>query len=1090
MFLKTFNQEHAVPGQIGRTGRRSLYLLLSAMLTLGLPSAVYAAAGAAVQTLQQQKGGLKGTVVDEKGEPVIGATVKIKGSGTGAITDLDGNFTISDVAKGATLEVTYIGYETQSVTVASTSQPLKIRLKESNTMLNDVEVVAYGTQKKVTVTGAISSIKGEELTKTPTSSVANVLAGQVSGLSSIQYSGEPGSDDATLYIRGKATFANDGATPLVQIDGVTREMSDFTQIDPNEIESISVLKDASATAVFGVQGANGVILVTTKRGKEGKANISFSSNESIIFPTKIVELANAYQYATYYNMAQMNDGVAADAVKFSPYLLERFQKHDDPIRFPDTNWTDYVMKNSSFQTQNNINISGGTKTVRYFVSAGMMTQGGMFKEFQSSYHNDFRYKRFNYRANLDMDVTKTTQITFSLSGKVDDARKPNTGNQSINTIFRNLYYTTPFSSPGIIDGKMINTSNSYTDLSAEQQLPFVGKNGLTSTNYYGTGAKQIGTNTLIVDLALNQKLDFITKGLSFKLKGAYNSWFNTTKTLNQPIATYIPVLKADGTIGYKKSGENEKVSYSESNPSPGRNWYFEASFSWARNFGKHHFSALALYNQRKEYYPGGDYDYIPRGLVGLVGRVTYDWNTRYMVEFNAGYNGSENFAPDRRFGFFPAGSVGWIASEESFWKPLKPIVSYFKVRATWGLVGNDKIGGYRFLYTPDMYGANITSGPNNGGYGYPFGGDGSSAFYNGAAELAKHNADVTWETAFKQNYGVDVNFFNDKLRTTFDYYFEKRRDILLTDGTFPGVLGFTVPMSNGGSVDSWGWELSARWADRIGKDFNYYAGVNLSYNQNKIIDRKEAPNDNTYQYSKGHRIGSRSLYKFYKYYYEGIEDDYQKEFGKPFPTHSVGYKDGKLKPGDATYVDLNGDGKIDTNDTAVGFDGSFTDDPQYTIGLNLGFNYKGWSFAMQWAGAWNVSRLLSDIFVQPFYANDDKTQGGLLIYQWNNSWTEDNPSQSSLYPRATFDNATNNYASSTLYEVNSSYLRLKSFSVAYDFDFPLMHKLKINTLQLSLSGYNMLTFTDFIYGDPETTASSAPSYPLTRSFALGIKLGF
>ena len=413
------------------------------------------------------------------------------------------------------------------------------------------------------------------------------------------------------------------------------------------------------------------------------------------------------------------------------------------------------------------------------------------------------------------------------------------------------------------------------------------------------------------------------------------------------------------------------------------------------------------------------------------------------------------------------------------------------MRATWGLVGNDKIGGYRFLYTPDMYGVNNNTAPNKGGYSFPFGPDGSGASYNGASELAKHNADVTWETAFKQNYGVDVNFFNDKLHTTFDYYYEKRRDILLTDGTFPGILGFTVPMSNGGSVDSWGWELSARWNDRIGKDFNYYVGMNLSYNQNEILDRKEAPNDNEYQYSKGHRIGARSLYKFYKFYYDGIEADYEKEFGKPFPKHTTGYKtQNELRPGDATYVDLNGDGVIDTNDTAVGLDGTYTDDPQYTIGLNMGFSYKNWDFAMQWAGAWNVSRLLGDIFVKPFTTNDGNNQGGLLIYQWENTWTEDNPSQNSLYPRATFANSSNNYASSTLYEVNSSYLRLKSFSIAYNFDFPLMKKLKLNTFQLSLSGYNVLTFTDFIYGDPETTASSAPSYPLTRSFALGLKLGF
>lgn len=1032
----------------------------------------------------QQTGTIKGTVVDSNGEAVIGASVVIVGQNAaqGTVTDFDGNF-ILDVKPGTKLKISYIGFETQTVVAKNGMQVI---MKEDNaTNLKAVEVVAYGVQKKVTVTGAISSIKGDELTKVPTSSVANVLAGAVSGISTIQYSGLPGEEGANqIYLRGKGTWGD--STPLIQIDGVTREMSDFTQMDPNDIESVSVLKDASATAVFGVQGANGVILITTKRGKEGKAKVSFTSTNSIVMPTKTVELANSYQYATFYNKAQMYDG--AESGVWSDYAIERFRTGDDPLRFPSTDWMDYIMKKSTFQTQNNVSITGGTNKVRYYVSAGFMTQGGLFKEYDQGYHNDFRYKRFNYRANVDMNVTKTTKVTLSLSGKLDDSSRPNSGGQTYNTIFRNIYYSTPFSSPGIVDGKVIALSNKSNGWNDDEQLAFVGGNGLTS--YYGTGAKYISSNSFVADVSLDQNLDFITKGLTFKLKGAYNSWYSVTKELTAEMPTYTPKLKEDGTIGYSKSTEPGPQSWSEGSPSPGRNWYFEASFNWQRDFGLHHLSALALYNQRKEYYPSS-YSSIPHGLVGVAARVTYDWNTRYLAEFNMGYNGSENFPENKRFGFFPAASLGWILSEEPFWKKVKPVVSYMKLRATWGLVGNDKPAtGGRFLYTPDSFSSPISNNPNRGGgYAYPFGGiTGNNV--NGIIESAKHNQNVTWEKSLKQNYGVDIYFLNDRFRTTFDYYYEKRSDILLSAGIYPSILGFTPPVGNAGKVNSWGYELTTRWQDKIGPDFRYWVGANLSYNQNEVIERMEAPQEEQYMYLKGHRIGSRKFYKFYKYYYDGIEADYEKEFGQPFPKHTTGVDNGVLKPGDATYVDMNGDGVIDSKDSAYGLSNSYTDDPEYTLGVNLGFSYKNWSFSMQWTSAWNTTRLLSDIFVKPFTDAAGANQGGLLIYQYENSWSEENPSQDALYPRPTFASAGNNYASSTLYEKDASYLRLKSFQLAYDFKFPWMQRIKLNTLQVSLSGYNVLTFTSYKWGDPESKVSNAPTYPLTRSFALGLKVGF
>ena len=391
--------------------------------------------------------------------------------------------------------------------------------------------------------------------------------------------------------------------------------------------------------------------------------------------------------------------------------------------------------------------------------------------------------------------------------------------------------------------------------------------------------------------------------------------------------------------------------------------------------------------------------------------------------------------------------------------------------------------GSVFLYTPDPYEVNNSGLPNrNGGYAYSFGIENGTASL-GARESSKNNANVGWETALKQNYGVDMNFFDDRLRTSVDYFQEHRKDILLIDGTAPGLLGFMVPYANLGEVKSWGWELSLNWNDKIGENFRYWATFNLSYNQNEILENKQAPQSYDYQYTKGRRIGARSQYVFFRYYDEQTPELYEKTFNRPYPEQIQ-----TLRNGDAVYVDLNGDRKIDTND--MSYDYGYTDDPEYMAGLTLGFSWKNWEVNTQWTGAWNVSRMISDVFRQPFYAAADASQGGLLAYHLDNTWTEENPSQSAKYPRATFDNRDNNYATSTLYEQDSKYLRLKTLQVAYNFNLPVMKKLGLNTFQLAFSGYNLWTLTPYLWGDPETRASNAPSYPLSKTYTLSLKLGF
>lgn len=763
-------------------------------------------------SLSAQSQQIKGTVVDEAGEPVIGASVLIQGAAAtqGTVTDFDGNFTLS-VKPNAKLSISYIGYKPQVVTAKN---GMKVTLKEDNAMLQAVEVVAYGTQKKVTMTGAISSVKSEDLVRTSVGSVNNVLGGQLSGVTTVQYSGEPGSDAAEIFVRGKATWGD--SAPLIQVDGVERSMAD---IDPNEIESVTVLKDASATAVFGVRGANGVVLITTKRGSEGKAKISVSTSWTALSPTKMVEQANSYEYANFYNQMSYNDYLQRANVavangkygsveeymadkdnaftpSFSAAIIQKFKDGSDPIRFPSTRWADYIMKDVTLQQQHNLNISGGTDRVKYFISAGYYSQDGLFKEFDRGYNYGYQYQRFNYRGNLDLKATKTTTLSFNVAGNVNDADKPYTG-QGSGGMIKNIYYATPFSSPGIVDGKMVYCTTDYSD---ELNLPFLGSSGMA---YYGNGFMQTNINKIQMDLVLDQKLDFITKGLSFKVKGAYNSSFIVNKEGDCGVATYNPLVQydeennviynADGTpyIVYRQNGNDTDPVY-KAKQGKARDWYLEGSFSYSRVFDKHTVNALLLYNQSKQYYYSGEsYPDVPRSYVGLVGRVTYDYANKYLAEFNVGYNGSENFAPGRRFGTFPAGSIGWIASEEKFWKPISKVVSFFKLRASWGLVGNDKTTEMiRFMYLADPFitgsgglMTNCLTKPYTDTYGYLFGNAQSGtepgiSGIAGAYEAIKNNPDIGWEKAFKQDYGFDMNFFDDRLRTTFDYYRENRTDIL------------------------------------------------------------------------------------------------------------------------------------------------------------------------------------------------------------------------------------------------------------------------------------------------------------------------
>ena len=998
---------------------------------------------------------VSGVVKDDTGEPVIGAGVLVKGTTLGTITDIDGHFSFRADDLNGVLVVSFVGMETQEIPMKGKGT-FYIVLKSSNTLLEEVQVVAYGAQKKVTLTGSISSVNTDELLKVPTASIGNMLSGVLSGVSSIQSSGQPGGDDPDVFIRGISTLNTMNAKPLYLVDGVERS---FFQIDPNEVENITILKDASSTAVFGVRGANGVIIVTTKRGKEGKAKINASFSYGIQTPTRMPEFVNSYDYATFLNEAYTNDGKDP---KFTPEAVEAFRTHSNPIIYPDTDWMELLFKSSAPQTQGNVNISGGTERVRYFISMGMLDQKGFFKNHDTRYDANFNFNRYNYRANLDIDFTKTTLVAINMGGRVEKRNFPRSGDD-INQLFRRIYWATPFSGPGIVDGKWIKGNSQY--------LPVGLSDGLG--NIYGRGYGSKTTNVVNLDLALTQKLDFITKGLQFKIKVAYNSGYDHTKERATSIESYQPWYRKDVTwmehpagsdpneVVYIQDGEAGLISYAESF-GKSRDWYAEASFDWKRDFGLHHLSALALYNQSKTYYPDSDYPGIPRGYVGLVGRVTYDYDNKYLIEGNVGYNGSENFAPGNRYGFFPAVSGGWVLTQEEFLKD-NPVVNFLKIRASYGIVGNDRYHPYgtgfmdRFFYLSNSY--FIVSG-------YQFGT--GTSWSPGAYEKSFGNSGLSWEKSAKQNYGIDFSLFNQKLSGSIDYFYEKRTDILAKASTDPIIHAMSLPVLNLGIVSNKGVELNLKWNHKI-NSFRYWTNLNVSYAKNKIVYQDEVPSEYTYTLKTGHPVGQPFGLKVRGFYYEGMED---------VADHSY-----VLKEGDVVYEDLNHDGKIDDNDkTAIGY-------PSYPLlnaGLTLGFEYKGFDFSMLWVGATKTSRVLEETFRKPLGETYDRS---LMSHQFTDRWTPETAATAKL-PRATIDGVKNNYRDSELWVKDASYLRLKNIEIGYNFRLPFMPKIGMEKMRVFMTGYNLLTFDKLKISDPESMSSGVPQYPVMRVINFGLNVSF
>ena len=1039
----------------------------------------------------------KGKVVDDRtSEPLVGATVKVKGSTIGTITDIDGNFAldIPDNISPIVFEVSYMGYASKEAAPAKTTG-FTIRLAEDSQTLEEVQIIAYGKQSKMSVTAAISSIDTKELLKSPSGSVANALSGAVTGLSSIQPSGQPGAENPSIYIRGTGSLSDELSKPLILVDGVERS---FFQMDSHEIESITVLKDAASTAVFGVRGANGVVLVTTRRGVSGKPVISLNSSFGLTQALRNLKGVDSYTYATLYNEAQLSDNpsLTESQLGFSPFVIDMFRTNEDPIMFPNVDWNDYLFKNLAWQTQHNLTLSGGGERFRYFVSLGYLLQDGMLKQLGESYDPNYQYKRFNYRSNVDIDITKSTLLKVNIGGHVGAKREPRT-----DELWRKVLWSTPFSSPGIVDGKLI--SNIYSN-----RYISIGERSCPLDYYYNYGYNVDTDNVLNLDLALEQKLDFITPGLSMNIKGAYNTNYNVkaSRTPSGADSMCTPIYlgsietpgmdfwdpRFDRTIVYQTdgvSGLHEQMSYGEE-VGRGRNWYGEFSLNYSRSFGDHDVSALFLYNQSKKYYPETKIDGkvfymdIPTAYVGYVGRMTYAYKKRYMVDLNAGYNGSENFAPDKRFGFFPAVSAGWILSEEKFMKKQK-VIDFLKLRASYGIVGNDKMENARFLYMAGAWSGYNTVAKGQGSW--QFGIDGGTGLLPDAKENTMGNPDVTWEKVAKQNYGIDLKMFDSRLSLTADVFFEKRKDILSTRNTLPAITDINLPKINLGKVNNHGYELSLGWNDRAGK-VDYWLKANVSYAKNKIIYMDEVVPNEPYMAETGRSTGLTYGYIFDRFLQK---DDFdadgnlkKDENGRQIlPQMALGTP----RPGDALFKDLNGDGVINGDDkTRFGY----AERPDYVFGFLGGLKWKNFEFSMQWTAAMNASRILDGEYRNAFGSTNSRM---LLKFLADGRWTEENPN--SRFPRLTFMNKSHYLQTSDLWLMNGSYLRLKTAEISYTLpqkDF--LKKVGIESVRFYCNGYNLLTlFSDLndIDIDPEgVTDGGNNNYPNIRIYNFGVNISF
>ncbi|WP_080905463.1 TonB-dependent receptor [Parabacteroides sp. Marseille-P3160] len=1056
--------------------RGNVILSLLLLINIGLLSAKVIPD---TQKDSQTKYIVSGNVSDRGGNPLISVSIVEKGSVNTSLSDMDGNYSIAVSSSSAILVFKYIGFVQKEILVKE-AKKIDVVLEEDIQSLQEVVVVGYGTQKKESITGAISSVSVTDIKRSSAPRLENALAGRISGLSIMQSGGgQPGKDGATMFLRGAAT--TNGTSPLIMIDGVPRD--NISTIDPNEVESISVLKDASATAVFGVRGANGVLMITTRRGQEGKAKLNISAEQSFTSFTRTPERLHSVEYLNMRNQALKNDGLSP---AFSEEIIAKYENPligldpNDPdysqkalerqYMYPDHNYYDELIKEYTPQTRINANISGGTKKVSYFMNAGYIHQGGNLNTEPKSflgYDPSSKMDRYSFRANLDYKISKTLTSYLNIGTYIEKVNMPYVGGMygdDSNWMMRDLLYQattilpitpgpTTIAGYGIEPNLVVDPG--YLDRSAFEVMNRRGYQNETRANLNSTFGLNWDLSTII------------TPGLSIKGMISYDSYAYTRLQGGKTEKLYLADVNYDtDELSYAVKRQDANLLSMSRNAASQYNINLQGSINYDRIFGKHHVGAMFLAQRDNWEKTNGD---LPYNMVGMAGRATYNYDSRYFAEVNLGYNGSEQFAPSTRFGFFPAFSVGWVLSNEAFFKD-NDFITFLKLRFSNGRVGNDKMGDSRFLYLD-----NITMG--NGPLG-------SLGLGKGVSQGLLGNYNLSWEVADKRNYGVDFQLLKD-LSGSFDIFTENRSKILRTRQSVPSFQGVSlsnIPKANIGKIDNRGYEIELSYSKAFNKDLSFIFKGNYGYNKNIIKFVDEPIRDETYAYryrTTGYSIGQNWGYLI----------DWDSE-GKGYWTSEeeiknsgLTYDFGSPRVGDFKYKDVNGDEVINDKDVSpVGYSSTV---PRINYGLNLSVNYKDFDFSIFFQGVGKYSRQYSS---QNVYEN---IKEGTYYGYHKQAWTLERyqNGEKITYP-ALSTQTTVNHVANDFFIMDCSFIRLKNMEIGYTLPKYILKPIGISSLRVYLSGQNLITW-DHMRADHLDPEKVDPiGYPITKMMNFGLNINF
>lgn len=1012
------------------------------------------------QSVSQKKRLLQGLVKDEQGNPIIGASIQLKNTGTGVITDLDGLFQIQVTDKNSVIVISYIGYVTQEISVGDRSS-ITVQLKEDTKSLEEVVVTAFGaTQKKETMVGSIQQVRPAEL-KVPSSSLSTSFAGRMAGVIAIQRSGQPGADGADFWIRGKSTFG-DATGVLIVLDGVEISSSDLNALDPEVIESFSILKDATATAMYGTRGANGVMIVTTKSGQDLlKPIINFRLETSMSQLTSVPEMVGGVDYMKLYNEALTTRGITTGL--YDDTKIRATEQGLNPLVYPNVDWYNEMFNKNAFAQRFNFNIRGGKKAVTYFMSASVKHDAGNLKSLSKdyfSYNNNINVMRYDFVNNLSIKATNTTKISLGLNVSLRDWKGPSAG---VDGIFSMSREASPVDFPIVYPAR--NDKEIYTLWGGMS-------GGIYNNGYrnpvaeYVVGYKKQFASTVNANIRLDQDLKMVTKGLKLHVLASFKNW-SKTKTTRKAGYNQFEIdqyNEATGEYTLSRVGNEQKTALNTEGAATGdRRIFIQAYLDYKRKFGVHDVNAMLLYNQDQldNNKPDNLLSSLPRRKQGIAARLSYAYDDRYLAEVNFGYNGSENFAKNNRFGFFPSIALGYNISQEKFWESISNVISHFKLRGSYGLVGNDGINE-RYAYLEDIVLSSdkwkYTTGVNQ------------NVNLQGPVWNRYYNPNLTWEVGKKLNVGFDMQLFH-QVNLNFDVFKEIRSKIYMQKvNTLPDFIGTgeTKIYENSGKMKNVGFDIALDYNKQITKDFFLSFKGTLTYAHNTILERDEPPfqlypNLSSVGYSRGQHL----VYVADGLFRDQADVDSHAE-------QTLGYIP---QPGDIKYVDQpdangNCDGIINTNDRVYM---GYPEDPEIVYGFGPSMKYKNWDFSFFFQGAARTSILMSGF--HPFGKNATR---GVMKFIADDYWSESNPNPNAAYPRLTRDTNANNTVNSSYWLRNGAFLKLKNAEIGYTF----------KMFRAYLNGSNLLTFSPFKHWDPEMGGGSGMKYPTQRVFNIGIQFTF